>query len=145
MVMRLRKQIICFIISGCLGFLVDAGLLHVMMAFGVHYYSGRLVSFLAAATFTWLFNRTFTFSQTETLKLFVAIFGQWFRYMVAMLLGGGVNYGVSAWLYCYFSLAQQWPITAVAMGSIAGLAVNFISAKFAVFKTHHAQKGNGFD
>lgn len=138
--MKLRKQIIRFIMSGCLGFLVDAGLLHVMMAFGVHYYGGRLVSFLAAATFTWLFNRAFTFTQTEKLKSSVAIFGQWFRYMVAMLLGGGVNYGVSAWFYNYVSLAQQWPITAVAIGSIAGLAVNFLSAKFAVFKTHHAPK-----
>jgi putative flippase GtrA len=134
--MRLGKQIRCFIISGALGFLVDAGLLYFMMAIGIKYYSGRLASFLAAATFTWLFNRKFTFAQTQTLNSWVAIFSQWFRYMVAMLLGGGVNYGISAWFYHYFDLAQKWPITAVAIGSIAGLSVNFMSAKFAVFKAH---------
>jgi len=51
-----------FALVGTIGFVVDASVLRLVVAiFAINLYAGRLVSFLAAATVTWLLNRTFTF------------------------------------------------------------------------------------
>ena len=55
-------QFFKFGLVGVVGFLVDVGVLQFCMAmFGMNPYSGRLVSFLAAASATWICNRHFTF------------------------------------------------------------------------------------
>lgn len=129
--MKLQRQIFRFIIAGGLGFGVDAGALYLAMWLGADFYLGRGLSFLAAATFTWLFNRMLTFRRSRKPG---RIYVEWFRYMFAMLIGGSVNYGVSAWMYRDCPIAYQWPVLAVAMGSIAGMGLNFFTAKFVVFK-----------
>ena len=129
--MKLSSQILRFGISGILAFLVDAMVLHWAMQIGTGFYLGRAISFFLAATFTWLFNRKITFGNVTPTQ---SIWREWTTYLAAMLLGGVVNYLVSAWLYREFELVSQWPVLAVAAGSIAGLIFNFSAAKFVVFR-----------
>ena len=53
------KQFLQFSVVGVLGFLVDTAILYAVLAFGDYYYSGRVVSFLGAVTFTWYMNPAF--------------------------------------------------------------------------------------
>lgn len=129
--MKWHHQITRFGVTGGLGFLVDSGILHVAMNLGTGFYWGRMISFLTAATFTWLLNRNVTFVGTKGTGQATV---QWVRYIGAMLVGGSLNYAVSAWIYRDFHVAWQWPVLAVAAGSLAGLLLNFVSAKFFVFK-----------
>jgi putative flippase GtrA len=71
---RLRKQLAWFGVGGVIGFVVDAGVVQLLVSkLGADPYSGRLFSFLCAATATWLFNRRFTFRDLGHYTLF----GEW--------------------------------------------------------------------
>ena len=50
-----------FAVIGGAAFLVDAGLLYLLIWSGMGPYLGRVISLLTAATCTWLGNRKFTF------------------------------------------------------------------------------------
>ncbi|WPB56349.1 GtrA family protein [Xylophilus sp. GOD-11R] len=119
-----RQQILRFALVGAAGFLVDAAVLYAV-ADRAGWYAGRLLSFWAAASLTWLLNRRFTFASARGPA--AAEYG---RYLLAMLGGAAVNYAV------YVAMLQSplAPIFAVAAGSIAGMAVNYTSARKLVFR-----------
>jgi putative flippase GtrA len=124
-----HRQFLRFAVAGAIGFVVDVAVLYALLALGLGYYSGRVFSFLAAAFTTWQINRRYAFStQAGEDRL-----REWLRYLLAMLGGGVINYGVYASIV-YSAPRERWvPLLAVAAGSIAGLAANFLSAKFWVF------------
>jgi putative flippase GtrA len=126
------SQLIRFGMAGVAGFLVDAGVLQVTLALGMSFYLGRAISFFAAATATWLINRRLTFAHAGQRP---ASFQEWWRYVGAMIVGGAVNYAVSALMF--HGVLQADPrsaIIAVAVGSIAAMAVNFIAARAIIQK-----------
>lgn len=127
--MSIGRQFARFAAAGAVGFVVDAAALYALHALGLGYYLGRVLSFLAAAFTTWQINRRYTFSaQAGEGRL-----REWLRYLLAMLGGGIINYGVYA-LILYSAPWNHWvPLLGVAAGSIAGLAANFLSAKLWVF------------
>lgn len=128
----LARQFISFAIVGTGGFFVDVGILSLCLEAGLGYYLGRLVSFLAAATLTWYGNRIFTFrhaARDQPGRL------QWMRFVAAMSTGGAVNYSVYSALIAGAELFREIPALAVAAGSIAGLAVNFVASRRLVFRT----------
>jgi len=51
-----------------------------------------------------------------------------------MLIGGLVNYLVYIILIISYETAKQIPIIAVALGCIAGMAINFFTSKYLIFK-----------
>jgi putative flippase GtrA len=130
--MALRRQILLFAISGALGFVVDAGIVQFLVReFALNPYGARVISFLAAATTTWAFNRRYTFaghgkngSRRHELL----------RYLIAMAVGFALNYGTYAACLALWSLVHQWPVIGVAAGSIAGAVVNFLSSKYWIFR-----------
>src|ERR1700756_4707662 len=87
--MRLRRQLLMFGIGGVIGFIVDAGILQLLVS-GLAWdrYTGRLISFLCAATATWVFNRHYTFRGLRRHSLF----GEWTRYIIAMSGGFAFNF-----------------------------------------------------
>lgn len=88
-------------------------------------YGARAVSFLSAATATWLINRHLTFNDRSA---GVGIFNEYFRYLGLMLGGGAVNlttYSILAW---NFSQSSLWLAIYVCAGSIAGMTVNYLGA-----------------
>ena len=125
-------QFLRFGIVGGIGFLVDAGLLWLLLKAGFGYYGGRLVSFLAAATTTWILNRSFTFRRESSSASHPA--GEWLAYLGLMVIGGVVNYGTYAAAIELSDLVRRFPTLGVALGSIAGMLINFWTAKTMIFE-----------
>lgn len=128
----MTRQLLLFCIAGTLGFLVDASVVQALVSLaGADPYPARLLSFLCAATTTWLFNRRYTFAGAD-----VGPAGrQWLRYCLAMVGGFAVNYATYAALVHGLPLVREWPALGVAAGSLAGLALNFLSSRYWVFRT----------
>jgi putative flippase GtrA len=126
----MRSQLLRFVVAGVVGFVVDAGILYLALALGMGFFFGRVVSFLCAVWTTWRINRSYTFAGHRE----QSVWAEWWRYLTAMSLGGLVNY--AAYTVAVVSLRGYpfLPVIAVAIGSVAGLAVNFISAKLWVFR-----------
>lgn len=126
----MKRELLRFAIAGVIGFLVDAGLLYGMLALGAGYFVGRAVSFLAAVWSTWQFNRRFTFVSGSNRS----IWSEYWHYLAAMLGGGVVNYAAYSAAILMLPKNGFLPVIAVAIGSLAGMTVNFVSAKLWVFK-----------
>jgi putative flippase GtrA len=127
---KTRQALGLFALAGIGGLVVDTLVCYAGLALGLNFYLARLVSFLCAVYFTWQVNRRWTFASGAVPP---ASWREWWRYLGAMLVGGAVNYLVSA---VAIYLLPAWPLTpllAVAAGSLAGMAFNFISAKVLVF------------
>jgi putative flippase GtrA len=118
-----------FATIGAVAFFIDAAVLYAARALGIGLYSGRVVSFLAAATFTWALNRRYTFAATAAAPIV-----QWGRFLAANVLGGFVNYGVYAALVAFVPLVHEHPVLGVAAGSLSGLVLNFIVSRQWVFR-----------
>lgn len=127
----LRRQLVLFTLVGALGFVVDAGIVQVLVRrFAADPYLARLLSFLAAATTTWSLNRRYTFAGGGG----GSRRREWLRYLVAMGGGFALNYGTYAVLVASWPLVREWPAIGVAAGSIAGAALNFLASKYWIFR-----------
>lgn len=135
----MKREMIRFAIAGVVGFAVDAGILYLMLALGAGYFVGRCVSFLAAVWVTWRINRHFTFSP----RFGQSQWQEWWQYLLAMLAGGAVNYAAYSIAILLLPSTSLLPIYAVAVGSIAGMAINFFSAKLWIFRKSHNKILNG--
>ena len=130
--MMLTAQFMRFAVIGTAGFVVDVGVLYLVRRLGLDLYSARVVSFLCAASFTWLGNRLYTFrTPTGPDQRFAA---EWFLYLSAMALGGLVNYGVYALLVTVLPLFHDHPWLAVAGGTGAGMLINFLFARRLLYR-----------
>jgi len=125
----LARQILTFGGVGALGFLVDASVFTLVNFFAQDLYLSRIVSYLAAASATWFLNRTFTFADSGRPAA-----QEWRRFVLLQTGGGAVNYGAYAILVSVSAFFNANPIGAIAAGSIVGMGVNFLTAKFLVFK-----------
>lgn len=128
-------QLLRFGLIGVVGFLVDSGVLYALMACGLGVVSSRLLSFLCAVLATWLLNRRFTFrphSQTS-------VASEGLAYLTAMSLGGLLNISTFAVIMATFAYHPLLPALGVAAGSLVGMLVNFIGAKWWVYRApNHA-------
>lgn len=132
--MRLRRQFVLFSVGGVIGFIVDAGVLQLLVSLlAWDRFSGRLISFLCAATATWVFNRHYTFRGSRR----HSPWGEWLRYIIAMSGGFACNYAAYSALVLWFDIDRQWLILAVAAGSVAGLGVNFFASRHWVYRKKH--------
>lgn len=136
------KQLALFCLGGVVGFIVDAGVLQLLVV-GLAWdrYSGRLISFLCAATATWIFNRHYTFRGPRRHSLF----GEWARYVFAMSGGFACNYTAYWVLVYFFNFDGPWLILAVGAGSVAGLGVNYLASRHWVFRHHKTAKAPAHD
>lgn len=123
-----------FALVGTAGFVVDSAVLAVLLH-GAHLdpYSGQIIAFLVAATFTWWANRRFTFADRAAAG-HKSIAAEWMAFLAANGLGGLVNYAVYAALVALAPVPFNNPYLAVGAGSLAGLAFNFTLSSRMVFK-----------
>ena len=129
-----RLSILRFATIGTLGLPVDAGVLWLMThKAGVDPYSGRIVSWLCAATFTWTGNRYFTFHGARARGL-AGIVKEWLRFLVANAVGGLVNVGLYSTLVRFAPPPANNLYIALVLGVLAGLIFNFTLSKKLVFK-----------
>lgn len=128
-------RVLRFGVAGLIGFVVDAAVLHSLIAAtGLNPYLARLPSFLAAATATWLINRYWAFADRRGDRLL----REWLHYLLAMAGGGGVNYGVYSALLLGSELVRAWPVLGVAAGSLAGMVTNYLSSRWLIFRSPRA-------
>jgi putative flippase GtrA len=123
------RQLATFAIAGALGFLVDVAVLYGALALGAGWVAGRLLSFLAAAGFTWRFNRRYTFAATDS------PWREWWRYLASMAAGMLINFSIYSVVLSLVPVAWWSPAFAVGCGSLGGMVANFTSAKLFVFKS----------
>ena len=134
-----------FIAVGLANTAVDFGILNILIflsgiAGGLVYSVFKGISFVAASTHSFFWNKFWTFRKKETAKA-----GKEFlQFFVVSLIGLAINVGISSLVVnligSQFGISQKlWANIGAACGSIVGLAWNFLGYKFIVFK----QKING--
>jgi putative flippase GtrA len=124
------RQLFRFSAIGTAAFVVDTAVLYFARdALGLGLYTGRLCSYLVAATFTWALNRRFTFEDTGAPKT-----RQWLQFLAANAIGGVLNYATYAVLTLFVSIVHEHPVFGVAAGSLVGLTFNFAASRAWVFR-----------
>ena len=127
---RMAAEFLRFGAVGTAGFAVDATALMAALALGLGPWLGRVLSYLAAATTTWLLNRAWTFRGAGRRDAPVR---QWALFLVTSLGGFACNYGTYAALVAGSPLVARHPVLGVAAGSLAGLVCNFLLVRRFVF------------
>ena len=128
--MRFLRELFFFGLAGAFGFLVDTAVLYLLRGSLGPFYA-RIFSFLAAVFATWLMNRRLTFRDRQS---GLSAQREFASYLILMLAGGTVNYGVYAWLIISYQLVLQHPVIGVAAGSLVGMAVNLVSSRFLLYR-----------
>ncbi|WP_454007181.1 GtrA family protein [Alcaligenes sp. Marseille-Q7550] len=129
------RELIFFGLAGTAGFLIDSAMLY-MLKDALGLYLARVASFLCAVLGTWLINRSLTFQHRPS-RLPLA--HEFIRYLGMMMLGGAVNYLVYVLAVHNLHTVREYPVIGVALGSLAGMLVNYAQMKLLLFKTdHHA-------
>ncbi|WP_447771384.1 GtrA family protein [Variovorax boronicumulans] len=130
--MKIGREFLSFAVVGAAGFVVDVVVLYLLAPL-LGWYGARVLSFLAAATATWALNRRYTFSARRANNGSGSVLREYLGYLVTMLGGAVVNYG--AYVLVLHEMNGAWaPALGVALGSCAGLVVNFLSARYLVFR-----------
>ncbi len=131
----MRLPILRFAVIGALGLPVDAGVLWLMIqGAGLDPYSGRMISWLCAASFTWIGNRHFTFAARRA-RGAGGMAREWLRFLAANAVGGLVNVGLYSTLVRFAPPPLNDIYVALAVGVLAGLGFNFTLSRVMVFKT----------
>jgi len=130
----LSRQFISFSIIGVAGFVVDTGILYLLVyVFDANLYVGRILSYLCAVTATWLLNRLFTFKSDGQQNSHISLLKQWSKFAGCNALGAVINYTIYALLITFFSVFYENPVLAVAIGTLFSVNVNFFLSKKYVF------------
>ncbi|WP_028745473.1 GtrA family protein [Rhizobium mesoamericanum] len=122
------KKLLRFGIAGGIGFLVDAGVLSLLLeTTPLGPFLARLVAIALAMATTWIFNRTFTFAQSGHS---LAVEG--FRYGSVGVTAALVNYGLYSALLLSFPDLQ--PVTAMVLATAASVLLSFFGYSRFVFR-----------
>ena len=122
----MRSEFLRFAVVGCLGFVVDAGLVLVLIKAGASPVLARIPALGAAVFTTWILNRALTFRVSTTRNR-----GEIVRYVIVALSSAALNFLIYTALVVRFEL---WPLTAVAISTIALLFYSFIGYRRFAFR-----------
>ncbi|MBN8949731.1 MULTISPECIES: GtrA family protein [unclassified Rhizobium] len=122
------KKLFRFLIAGTIGFLVDAGVLHLLLWFTpLGPFIGRAISIPTALMTTWFINRNFTFGRSDR-----SLAAEGFRYGSVGLTSAILNYA----LFSSLLVAEPGlrPIIALTLASGAATAFSFFGYSRFVFR-----------
>ncbi len=123
-------RVIKFGFIGVIGFCVDSAVLWLFTkVLNFDPYSGRIISYVCAATSTWIGNRLLTFADRPKTSLAK----QWALFLALNGVGFVINYSVYAILVASFAYIYANPTWAVAAGSLAGMVLNYVASTRLVF------------
>ncbi len=128
--MKTIREFLLFGMAGLCGFVVDTAVLYALHEMLGAFYA-RGVSFLAAVLATWLINRAFAFGQRRSE---LSRKREFLFYLALMLAGGAVNYAVYSWLVISYPVVQQHLVIGVAVGSVAGMLINFLVSRYLLYR-----------
>lgn len=114
------------LLAGGGGFLIDAGLTHILIEAGrFGPFLARIPAIIAAMAFTWLVNRTFGRSPRSPAA-------EGFRYRAIGITAALLNYAVYSALMYRASFLQ--PVVAVTFASLAAMVYSFFGYSRFVFR-----------
>ena len=119
-----------FGLVGAVGFIVDAGLLQVLVALGWGPIAARCIAIPVAVLATWLLNRGFTFPEAQQGPALPSLA----RYAAVSAMGAGVNFVTYTALVLASATMAAHPLYAVAVGSLAAMLVNYLGSKHFAFR-----------
>jgi len=125
----LLAQFMQFGTVGLIGLVIDTAIVYALRG-RLGLYGAGMVSYLVAATVTWLCNRLWTFRGRGS----GPAHHQWARFLVANFAGFVLNRGTYALVILLVPLAVRQPVIATAAGAIAGMFLNFSLSRTMVFK-----------
>lgn len=116
-----------FVVAGAIGFLTDAGVLHLLITYtAVGPYLARIVSIALAMMVTWQINRRITFGHSGRSALDEGV-----RYTFVGSLGAALNYAVYAALI--YAIPPIQPVAAVVAASLAAMVFSYFGYSRLVF------------
>lgn len=122
------RRIISFLVAGGFGFIIDAGLTHLLIVdAGASPFAARIPAILAAMSFTWIYNRTFTFGRSPH-----SLAKEGLRYWTVGVTSALLNYGIYSLLIHRFPMLQ--PLAAVILSSLAATVYSFFGYSRFVFR-----------
>jgi putative flippase GtrA len=127
--MKIGREFLSFAVVGVVGLVVDVAVLYLLAPL-LGWYVARVVSFLAAATTTWAFNRRYTFAARigEGARSGASISATWHH-------AGRGGAELRAYVLTLHWVEGRWAAAlGVAVGSLAGMGANYLSARFLVFR-----------
>jgi putative flippase GtrA len=127
--MALISRILRFGSVGAVGYVVDSSVLLLLAkGFGVAPLPARIMSFIVAATVTFLLNKRFTFALRERFSVY-----RWSYYILATGLGALVNVGVYHEWIVHFGTSAFNLVAGTAAGSVVAMCLNFFVSQRFVF------------
>lgn len=118
-------QLSRFLQVGAVGYLIDAGLLWMLVyGLGVLPVPARVVSFMTTISVAFVLNARYTFNVAPKRSLMP-------RYGLIQSLGALLNFGSYTWLV---STWQFEPIFSLSVGAVLGSTHNFLMMRVFVFK-----------
>lgn len=130
-VVREGQMFFKFGVVGAIGFLIDVSLLTLgMRVFHQPYVVARVVSILVSMHFGFAINRMWAFRHLRSQSLT----RQWLGYLAANSTGALVNYGVGLLLVQPGMIFAHIPQLAAAVGTGAGMFINFAGSRLLAFR-----------
>ena len=121
------KRVVLFAVAGGAGFLVDAGVLALLLwATPLGLFVARILAIAAAMLFTFWLNRTFTFGRSER-----SLASEGARYGGVGISAALLNYAVYSAILLAFPAFP--PVLAVAVASLVAMAWSFLGYSRFVF------------
>ncbi|WP_167772868.1 GtrA family protein [Ramlibacter humi] len=128
--LQVLPPVLRFGLVGGAGFLVDGGLLQLLVWAGWGPITARLVSFPAAVLATWWLNREITFRGQDHGSLL----GSLARYVAVSLVGTSINFGIYTSCVLASSAMATQPLVPFAIASIVAMAFNYLGSKHFAFR-----------
>ncbi|WP_106746552.1 GtrA family protein [Yoonia maritima] len=126
----LVRQIVRFGMVGGVGFIIDGGMLWLLLACGFNPYIARAFSFPVAIVATWALNRIWTFTTADRSRKL----RQFNRYLTVQLIGATANFSVYTLVVHRFSGAGATILLGLLLGSFVGMFINFWGAREIAFR-----------
>lgn len=105
---------------------MDASLLYFLVEMGLNALFARFFSFAVAVLVTWYLNSSWTFRTALSSDRYI-------KYVGLQFFGVSANYGIFALTLSVVGQSAEKAVVALAIGSLAGLAVNYCGARWFVF------------
>jgi putative flippase GtrA len=122
-----------FAVVGLSGLPVDTAAVYICKTtLGI--YAAGAIAYLVAATWTFTFNRLWTFRNSSH----GALWRQWLTFLGANLGGMALNRGTFFVLVTVSPICATYFIIPVAAGAIAGMFANFVASRRLVFRANQS-------
>ena len=129
-------RMLCFGFVGASGFVVDLAFYLGLQGLGVEHRLARFLSFWPAVSWNWWLNRRVTFSE----RPWQPPARQWARFVIASLVGLGINVGSYVALTSFVEIFARHPLMTFFFGIVLGGGINFLVSTLYVYRRHLSQE-----